>query len=238
MFEDSIFESAGVIHTHSRNWMLASFALNGAIVLVMALLPLIYPESLPHRLTDMLLTAPAPPTTPPPRLVRIVSEPFRGVSQMSASNFTAPRRIPSSIYTPSAREAPSNGRLIVMETGPGSGIPGGLPGAGSAPAVVAAPKPHGPVAISSGVAQGLILHRVLPQYPAIARAMHLGGTVQLQAIITKAGIVENIRVLSGPAVLQQASIDAVRQWRYRPYLLNGQPVDVETTIAVVFTMDQ
>lgn len=238
MFEDSIFESAGVIHTHSRNWMLATFALNGTIVLVMALLPLIYPEALPHRLSDLLLTAPAPPTTPPPQLVRIVSQPFRGAPQTNTNTFSAPPSIP---HLPPANGAPAadpGARLIVMDAGPGSGMPGRLPGTGSAPAVVAAPKPHGPIAISRGVAQGLILHRVMPQYPAIARAMHIGGTVQLQAVISKAGVIENIRVLSGPAVLQQASIDAVRQWRYRPYLLNGEPVDVETTIAVVFTMQE
>lgn len=237
MFEDSIFESAGIIHTRSRNWMLATFALNGAIVLVMALLPLIYPEALPHRLSDVLLTAPAPPPTPAPQLVRIASEPFRGAPQMSTSESTAPRIIRDTIYTPSAPEPLGNGRLIVMDSGPG-GVPGGLPVPGTAPAVVAAPKPHGPIVISKGVAQGLMVRQVLPQYPAIARAMHIGGTVQLQAIITKTGAVDKIRVLSGPAVLQQASIDAVRQWRFRPYLLNGEPVDVETTVSVVFTIDR
>lgn len=237
MFEDSIFESAGVIHTHSRNWMLATFALNGSILLLMVLLPLIFPEALPHRLSDMLLTAP-PPTTPPPQLVRIVSEPLRGAPQMDTGQVTAPPRIPTTIYTPRGPEPPGNGRLLVMNNGPGTGIPGGLPGAGTAPAVVAAPKPRGPIVISKGVAQGLIVHQVLPQYPAIARAMRIGGTVLLQAVITRTGAIDKIRVLSGPAVLQQASIDAVRQWRFRPYLLNGEPVDVETTVSVVFTIDQ
>lgn len=237
MFEDSIFESAGVIHTRSRNWMFATFALNASILLLMVLLPLIFPEALPHRLCDMLLTAP-PPTTPPPQLVRIVSEPFRGAPQMDTGQLNAPRRIPTTIYKPSAPEPPGNGRLLVMNNGPATGIPGGLPGAGTAPAVVAAPRPHGPIVISKGVAQGLIVHQVMPQYPAIARAMHIGGTVLLQAVITRTGAIDKVRVLSGPAVLQQASIDAVRQWRFRPYLLNGEPVDVETTVSVVFTIDR
>ncbi|MFP5237691.1 MAG: energy transducer TonB [Acidobacteriota bacterium] len=237
MFEDSIFESAGVIHTHSRNWMLATFALNGTILLVMVLLPLLYPEALPHRLSDMLLTAPAPPVTPPPQIVRIVSEPFRGASQMSADQFTAPRIIPTTIYKPSAPEAPGNGRLLVMDSGPG-GIPGGLPGAPEWHPAVVAPKPHGPVRISSGVAEGMLLRHVSPRYPPIALAMRMAGTVELQAVISKVGTVENLRVVSGPAVFQQASIDAIRQWRYRPYLLNGEPVEVETTISVIFMLDK
>ena len=92
--------------------------------------------------------------------------------------------------------------------------------------------------ISSGVAAGLILHKVMPIYPAIAKAAHTGGTVTLQAIISRAGTIENLRILGGPALLQQASVDAVKQWRYRPFLLNGEPVDVETSILVVFTLDR
>ena len=64
------------------------------------------------------------------------------------------------------------------------------------------------------------------------------GTVILQATISKSGTIENLRVISGPAMLQQAAIDSVRNWRYRPYMLNGQPVEVETTVNVVFTLAQ
>ena len=83
---------------------------------------------------------------------------------------------------------------------------------------------------------GYLIYKVIPHYPAVAVAMHLAGTVVLQATISKNGTIENMHVVSGPALLQQAAIDAVQQWRYRPYLLNGQPVEVETTVNVEFTM--
>ena len=76
----------------------------------------------------------------------------------------------------------------------------------------------------------------MPVYPPIAKATGTQGIVILQAVISKAGTIENLRVVSGPGLLQQAAIDAVKQWRYRPYKLNDQPVEVETTINVVFTL--
>ncbi len=75
-----------------------------------------------------------------------------------------------------------------------------------------------------------------PNYPAIAVAAHIQGTVVLQATISKTGTIENLRVLSGPQMLRQAALNAVQQWRYRPYLLNGDPVEVETTVNVNFVL--
>jgi protein TonB len=92
------------------------------------------------------------------------------------------------------------------------------------------------IAISSGVAQGNLIQKVTPQYPAIAKAAHQSGTVVLQATISKEGTITNLRVVSGNAMLQSAALDAVKQWRYRPYMLNGEPVEVDTTINVVFNL--
>jgi protein TonB len=78
----------------------------------------------------------------------------------------------------------------------------------------------------------------MPVYPPIGVAMHAEGTVVLTATISKTGTIENLRVASGSAILQQAALDAVRTWRYRPYLLNGQPVEVETTVNVTFTLSR
>jgi protein TonB len=237
MFEDATFESAGKIHTRSRNWMLATFTLNGSILLALIILPLIYPEAMPHRFIDLILTAPPSPASPPPQLVRAAAHAFHGVPQMDARQFTAPRLIPSIITMVDRPEAAPGGPLITMDTG--SGIPGGDPFSHApAPAVASAPRPHGPVRISSGVAAGLILQKVMPVYPPIAKATHTAGAVTLQAIISKTGTIENLRVIGGPAMLQQASVDAVKQWRYRPFLLNGEPVEVETTIAVIYSLGE
>jgi len=83
---------------------------------------------------------------------------------------------------------------------------------------------------------GNLLQKTIPQYPAIAKAARIQGTVVLQATISKGGGIENLRVVSGPPMLQQAALDAVRSWRYKPYLLNGDPVEVETTVNVVFNL--
>jgi protein TonB len=88
--------------------------------------------------------------------------------------------------------------------------------------------------VSQGVAQGLLIKRVQPLYPPQARSMHLEGAVELQATIGKDGSVTNLKQLSGDAILGRAAMDAVRQWKYRPYLLDGQPVEIQTQITVSF----
>jgi protein TonB len=119
-------------------------------------------------------------------------------------------------------------------SGSGSGVMGSVFGSGNAPKVqAAAPKK---VNISAGVAVGMLLQKTQPIYPPIAKAARVSGTVVLQATISKSGTIDNLRVISGPAMLQQAAMDAVRTWRYRPYLLNNEPVEVETTINVIFSL--
>jgi protein TonB len=98
---------------------------------------------------------------------------------------------------------------------------------------VAAPKK---VNISAGVMVGMLIQKTQPVYPPIAKAARVSGTVVLQAEISKQGTIQNLRVVSGPAMLQQAAMDAVKSWRYRPYLLNNDPVEVETTVNVIFTL--
>ncbi len=85
---------------------------------------------------------------------------------------------------------------------------------------------------------GNLLDKTVPQYPAIARAARIQGVVVLQATISTTGFIKNLRVMSGPPMLQQAAMDAVRSWHYKPYLLNGNPVEVETTINVVFSLGE
>ena len=96
--------------------------------------------------------------------------------------------------------------------------------------------PKGPVRISGGVMAGQIQSRVAPYYPAEARAKGIAGTVVLHAIIGKDGSIANITVISGPELLQSAALDAVKNWKYRPYLLNGEPTEVDTTIMVNFNL--
>jgi protein TonB len=92
--------------------------------------------------------------------------------------------------------------------------------------------------MSEGVMEAALIHKVQPQYPAIARAMHLAGTVRLRAIIGADGGVRQVDVISGNTLLVQSAVAAVREWRYRPTMLNGEPMEVETFITVNFVLDQ
>lgn len=88
--------------------------------------------------------------------------------------------------------------------------------------------------VSQGVSQGLLIKRVQPKYPSSALATHAEGAVQIEATVDKQGNVTNLKVLSGQTVLARAALEAVRQWRYKPYYLNGQPVEIQTQITVNF----
>jgi len=90
--------------------------------------------------------------------------------------------------------------------------------------------------ISGGVAAGLLKEKESPSYPPEAKSAHISGTVVMQALISVDGHIEELHVVSGPSALQKAAMDAVKKWVYRPYLLNGEPVEVNTTINVVFTI--
>jgi protein TonB len=92
------------------------------------------------------------------------------------------------------------------------------------------------VRVSQGVTQGMVIHRVQPTYPPLARTARVQGSVVLAAIIGKDGTVQNLHVMSGHPLLTQAALDAVKQWRYKPYILNGEPVEVDTQITVNFTL--
>ncbi len=231
MFEDSTFESAGRIRTRSRGWMIAAFALNGSIVLATILFPLIYPQALPRMASAFLMLAPPPQQMPPPpaQTVRVT----RVSTEMMGNQLVAPRVIPATTYAPTAPEPPGAGNVAVW--GEHLGLAGPLlPGQESRPVVREAVPAR--VRISSGVMDGMILRETVPVYPPVARAMGLEGTVELQATISKTGTIENLHAVAGPMLLRQAALDAVSTWVYRPYLLNGQPVEVETTINVEFKL--
>jgi protein TonB len=116
----------------------------------------------------------------------------------------------------------------------GSGTAGNVFTGQNGPKVkIAAPTK---MSISAGVAGGLLVQKTAPVYPQMAREARVSGTVVIQATITKTGTVENLRAVSGPAMLRQSALDAVKTWRYKPYLLDGEPVDVETTVSVTFSM--
>jgi protein TonB len=236
MFEDSTFETMGRIHTRSRGWMMATFAFNSSILLALVIIPILHPEMLPRITNAIPIDAPAPVENPIP-VVRTEQIPAARTETPSGP-IQAPRQIPSTPWVPGTQEPPSSIGPIVL-TGDPSGMAGPdnpFNGHGTHPDVRPATPPS-TQHVSSGVMQGMLIDKIIPTYSAIARATHTSGTVVLQATISRTGTIENLRVMSGPALLRQAALDAVKQWRYRPYMLNGQPVEVETSVEVNFTLD-
>ena len=237
MFEDALVESTGRIRSRSGWFSGVAAFINGSAVGLLLLWPLLHPASLPRQTFTMLLTAPAPPMTPAQRMPRATSVPVHAVSAVSP--FAVPTRIPQRI---AYHDAPAP----AWDTGLGplthDGDTGALNGLADSIGTAAAPEVRvarsKPLAISSGVMAGNRLSGAAPQYPAIARAARVDGTVVLAAVIARSGAIENLHVVSGSPLLTSAAMDAVRTWRYRPYLLNGEPVEVETTVRVVFHLGE
>jgi protein TonB len=234
MFEDSTFESTGRIHTRSRRWMIAVFLCNTSILLALILIPLINPEALPRQFITFLMEAPAPPQPQQPQPKPTVQT-ARPARQMDYDVLVAPSRIPPHILYVDSPEPPVDNSIASWE--PTSTTPGGLP-FGKPAATVVRPENRAPIRVSTKVEEGLLIRKTVPVYPAIAKAAGVGGTVRLAATISRNGTIENLRVTGGPAMLQQAALDAVKTWVYRPYLLDGQPVEVETTVDVVFMLSK
>jgi protein TonB len=230
MFEDAIFESTGSIHTHSRDWMIATFALNGAVLLTLILIPLVYPEALPQQALQMRLL---PPQLPPTQVPKVGVHVLQGSSDaLPVVNFAAP--VMPRPSASSDNPFPGADHLLSMNIGPSVPTPGIF--GDQSFARVTHSDVQGPVRVSSGLMDGIVVRRVMPVYPSLAKAAGIEGTVVLQAAISKSGTIENLRVISGSAMLQQAAMDAVKGWRYKPFLLNGEPVEVETTVNVVFSL--
>jgi protein TonB len=179
----------------------------------------------------------------PPAPVRVVTESATAVSLPAAGPMAAAS---GHIAWPRPGEV-ADGDAPGIETNVGMGPIGsgsllalGIGDHGWWPAVgvvrTKTPEPVNVVNVSRGVSEGMLLAPIRPEYPAIARAARMQGTVVMEAVISKAGRVESLHAVSGPDMLRNAALEAVAVARYTPYLLNGQPTEVKTTITVVFTL--
>ena len=139
----------------------------------------------------------------------------------------------SSLKQPSDASAPPPpGSIDMGNSGATSNVFGSKP----APRVTAAAPSNKVISVAASVMAGRAVSQTRPVYPAFARTARVDGTVVLHATISKAGTIENVSVISGPPMLRQAAIDAVKMWRYKPYLLDNEPVGVETTVNVIFVL--
>jgi protein TonB len=236
MFEDATFDARGAVRNHAPQWMVLTAAANAALVAGLIVTPLLYSHTLPAVLQPRALYA------PPPQMVKL---PEQSVQQAWARPVIAmlPMIHANTLIhkTPQTDAAPSTSDLSLTgpEIGGGSsnGTPGGMDAFGGSRTQNVV-KQVGPATtrVSGGVVEGLLLPHATVSYPQIARAAGVGGDVVLAATISEDGRIEHLRVISGHALLRDAAITAVKDWRYRPYLLNGKAVEVETTITVRFTL--
>jgi protein TonB len=174
--------------------------------------------------------------TPTPTPATTGEDRQRAQSEMMSHQLNAPSRIPNDLKMLAGKEPPPSSSFAAsgMEGLSGGGVAGNVFNGQNAPKVkVAAPSK---ISISAGVAGGLLIQKNAPVYPQIAREARVSGTVVIQATISKTGVIENLRAVSGPTMLRQSALDAVKTWRYKPYLLDGDPVDVETTVSVTFSL--
>lgn len=244
MFEDSLLES-GNRRSKRNPWTTAlSFVLQIVLIGILVLIPLIYTEALPKQqlMTFLVAPPPPPPPPPPPAATPEIIKAVKVQTELDNGQLRTPTAIPKKIAMIKEDEAPPMSGMSGVVGGVPGGVPGGQMGGviggiiNSTP--VAVPKVATPqrVRVSAGVSQGLLIHQVKPSYPALARQARIQGQVVLQAVIGKDGSIQNLRAVGGHPMLTPAAIDAVRQWRYKPYYLNGEPVEVDTQITVNFTL--
>ena len=239
MFADSLLDSGWADHSR-RGWTtLVSFAVQIGAGGVLLLLPLFYTQVLPQFQLTARLVAPTPPPAPPP------TGPIRNAhtnpgNLSSDGHVVAPRFVPREIVTLDEPSAPPsvdisgpgvlggagtdrNGVLHSIESGLGTILPPPPTSASHPPRV-------------SRIMEGNLIYRVQPQYPPLARQARIQGMVVLRAMISREGKIENVQVISGHPLLVKSAMAAVLQWRYRPYYLNNEPVEVETQVTVNFTL--
>ncbi len=233
MFAESMLES-GNIHREGRGWStLLSIALQSLLLAALVALPMFRPDALPMALkitsspiafgrADVLPPTPQSPTQRPvtpreePRIVFTTS-------QDPAVVFNRPTEInPPGPYMPGPISRPDGVRNVLESLIPAN------------PPTIAVKPPER--VIVSRIDPGRLTYQVKPIYPLPAKLARVEGTVVLHAVIDREGRITSLQVTSGPPLLQAAARDAVRQWRYQPYILNGVAVEVETQVSVIFRM--
>src|SRR5215472_3048791 len=242
MFEDSLMESGGKLKTKRGATTIVAFIFEVLFLIVLVLLPLIFTEALPTKQLMTMLTAPPPPPPPPPPPAAAPVVVKKIQTELDNGQLRTPTAIPKKVQMIKEDEPPPSAGPAGVVGGVPGGVPGGAMGGvlGSVMSGVntTVPKAATPqrVRVSQGVSQGLLLHKVQPQYPPLARQARIQGVVVLQALIGKDGNIQNLHVVSGHPMLTNAALEAVKEWKYKPYFLNGEPVEVETTINVNFTL--
>lgn len=243
MFADSLLETSWA-HRGRRSWTtLTSFGLQAVVIGLLLMIPLLTTVGLP---VNPVMTTPvswaAPPPSAPMRPQNAI-QPNR--SNLSGNAIIAPRSIPHEVQILNETEPPPQVSYntdpgVIGSTGPGDARAGVWRSINESLSRVQ-PPPAPPATIkrefrTSSMLEGSLIRRVQPIYPPLARSARIQGSVVLTAVISQTGTMKNVTALSGHPMLVPAALAAVSQWRYRPYVLNGEAIEVETQITVNFVL--
>lgn len=249
MFESALLEKNQTIQNRRKSATVVSLILEGLIIGVVLVIPLLITQALPMpKMTTMLVAPPPPPPPPAPAAVKATkatttttsTAPVVKVNKTQLDDLRTPTKIPNKVDMRAEASAPAAAPSMGGIMG---GVPGGVAG-GTAGGVIGGimsgstnlPAKPKLVRVSQGVSTGLLVKKVTPEYPPLAKQAHVQGSVVLRAVIGKDGKVENVQPESGSPLLASAAVNAVKQWRYKPYVLDGTPVEVETTVTVNFRL--
>jgi protein TonB len=238
MFEDSLVVSQVHSTSTTKRWTtVASIGLQFAAAAFVIALPLVHPEKLALQMNAPSILMPLPEKPPVP-VTHTASAAASSEAAAPTVALRPPIPIPVVLHPlPQSYDVPPTIAAVPSGMGRADGVITAL-GAASVvhgPVVRVAPA-KGLVRVSSGVSAGMLISPIRPAYPAIARVAHVEGTVVVEATISSTGSIEDLRVISGPAMLRPAALEAIRAARYRPYRLNGVPTAVETTICINFRL--
>ncbi len=244
MFDDSMFADCLLITSGAqkarRGWTtLTSFGLQAVLMSLLLLIPILRTVGLPLARTVSTPITMSKAAPEPVERAHVVST-VAPQSNFQGIHLIAPGRIPTIVSRTADEVAPVPPGEVIGIQGIGSddrtGPPLAVPSGNNAVPFPAPPKPSvKPLRIST-MSEGMIVRKVQPVYPNMAKIAHVQGVVELDAVISKEGTIEKLQLISGHPMLAGAAIEAVRQWRYRPYVLNGEPIEVETRITVNFTL--
>jgi periplasmic protein TonB len=235
MFADSLLDGSWAKQARRGYTTLTSFGLQAIMVSLLLLMPLLRTIVLPA-----VRTVSTPISMGRPEPMPLVARPRSGGTSVAVSNpamrhvWNGPaRETKSTVEDDPVPQLGGHGSGII-QSGEPVGFP--IPISGTQPQLPPPPPPQSRTFRTSKMLEGSLYHRVQPLYPPLARAARIQGEVVLAATISKTGAIENLQILRGHPMLVTAAIDAVRQWRYHPYVLNNEPVEVETQITVNFTL--
>ena len=250
MLEDALFESQRRKKKRNPITVALSIAAHAIVLGILILVPLLQTQAITLPKVDMSMFLPRSNTPRDPVPVFSARHAAPNNTHTAPAVFTQPTSIPTQIVLVDDPSRP-DGPIVPFRNGPTGfdfpisslsnrtgdiGLPVTPPTPPPPPPTPPPAVDAHPIRVSAGAQAAILIYQVKPVYPPIARQLRVQGVVVLEAVISKEGTIESLRTVSGHQLLNQAALDAVKQWRYQPTLLSGEPVAVITTVMATFTL--